>query len=70
MPLIACDNRIPIKESIMAITALGFTTGVAKQFRQKVPVKVTRRSDKKGEQFEDVLNQKVQPQRNIVDFRI
>jgi len=54
----------------MAITALGFTTGVAKQFRQKVPVKVTRRSDKKGEQFEDVLNQKVQPQRNIVDFRI
>lgn len=65
-----CDIRIPIKESIMAITALGFTTGIAKQFRQKVPVKVTRRSDKKDEQFQDVLEQKVQPRRNIVDFRI
>jgi hypothetical protein len=54
----------------MAITALGFTTGIAKQFRQKVPVKVTRRSEKKGEQFQEVLNQKVQPLGNSVDFRI
>jgi hypothetical protein len=56
------------KEGIMAIEALGFTTNIAKQFKQKVPVKNTRRS-KTGEQFQQVLDQKIQPVKSFVDFR-
>ena len=33
----------------MAITALGGSTGIAKQFRQRVPVKNSRRPKKVGE---------------------
>jgi hypothetical protein len=54
----------------MAITALGFTVGIAKQFRQKVLIKNTRRPNKKGEDFQQVLNKQVQPLGNSVDFRV
>jgi hypothetical protein len=52
----------------MAITALGGTTGIAKQFRQKVPVKNTRRPKKDGD-FQLKLNQTVQPLGSGIDLR-
>jgi hypothetical protein len=57
-----------MKEGIMAITALGGSTGIAKQFRKRVPVKVTRRS-KQAEEFQMELNQQVRPRRSSVDLR-
>ena len=44
----------------MAIAALGSTTGLAKQFRQRVLIKNSRRP-KKDSQFQQELNLRVQP---------
>ena len=52
----------------MAIAALGSTTGLAKQFRQRVLIKNSRRP-KKDSQFQQELNLRVQPLMRGVDIR-
>jgi hypothetical protein len=57
-----------VKEGIMAITALGSSSGIAKQFRQRVPVRNSRRSKKVGA-FEPTLNQQVRALASSFDLR-